>query len=389
MNYEFPHNITLDEVMRIIKGRKEFIVAVRDHFTVVNYIMMGNDTFPTVTSREEAILRELRGLIFSSETGEVLSRRYHKFFNVGEREETLPLNVDVLRPHVLLDKLDGSMISPVSINGAIRLMTKMGMTNVAFEAEVFLAKNPLYEKFCRAAIETNRTPIFEFLSSKREFQIVVPHEKDRLVLTAVRCNETGKYVNQEALVSLGEKWGVEVVRSFAGNVGGLVEYVAELRSACGSEGVVIRFDDGHMLKVKTDWYVQIHRAKDMLNNERHLIGLILNDKVDDFLPLLSNEDQKRVNNFMNSIIGDILLFQTNINLLLAKTSNISRKDFALASADISPIVRSTIFSCWESRLCSLDQVKDIILSRLSNVSRFESLKPILQNSSWKESTSGE
>jgi hypothetical protein len=34
--------------------------------------------------------RECRGIIFHAETGALLARRYHKFFNVNELDETLP-----------------------------------------------------------------------------------------------------------------------------------------------------------------------------------------------------------------------------------------------------------------------------------------------------------
>lgn len=62
------------------------------------------------TRRLWAIRRELRGLIFSAADGTVISRRFHKFFNIGELPETQPEKVDMSIPFVVLEKLDGSMI---------------------------------------------------------------------------------------------------------------------------------------------------------------------------------------------------------------------------------------------------------------------------------------
>jgi RNA ligase len=75
-------------------------------------------TFPRVISACDAIRRECRGLVFDK-NGWILARRFHKFFNLNEREETLARNVDFSKPHSVLAKIDGSMISPVIINGEI------------------------------------------------------------------------------------------------------------------------------------------------------------------------------------------------------------------------------------------------------------------------------
>jgi len=38
---------------------------------------------------------------------QVISRRLHKFFNIGELPETESERVDISRPHVILEKMDG------------------------------------------------------------------------------------------------------------------------------------------------------------------------------------------------------------------------------------------------------------------------------------------
>lgn len=51
--------------------------------------------------------RECRGLIFCAETHKVISRRLHKFFNIGELPETQAELIDITRPHIILEKMDG------------------------------------------------------------------------------------------------------------------------------------------------------------------------------------------------------------------------------------------------------------------------------------------
>ena len=69
------------------------------------------------TKTDWKIRRECRGLIFHAETGKLLSRRFHKFFNVNELDETDAEVIDLSKPYVLLEKLDGSFIAPYFTNG--------------------------------------------------------------------------------------------------------------------------------------------------------------------------------------------------------------------------------------------------------------------------------
>lgn len=120
MHYEFPEIHHLDDVRPAIEGRDEFIIAKRDWGFVVNYMVNLADTFPEVRTaggsakmREEqtrlkAIRRECRGILFHPD-GRIMARRLHKFFNVGERDETQPHLIDLSRPHVILEKLDGCL----------------------------------------------------------------------------------------------------------------------------------------------------------------------------------------------------------------------------------------------------------------------------------------
>ena len=192
MNYEFPIIRHISDVLPHIEGREEFVVAEREGYTVINYVVAMADTF-NMTGPDDlggAIRRECRGLKFSSD-GEIAARPFHKFFNIGEREETQTNTVDLGQAHTIMEKLDGSMIHPTMVNGYIRWMTKMGITEVAMQAEEFIAKNTRYKDFAIWCINEGLTPIFEWTSPFN--QIVLPHEKENLTLLAVRNYITGEY----------------------------------------------------------------------------------------------------------------------------------------------------------------------------------------------------
>ena len=48
MRYQFPHINHINDVLPAIKDSPEFIVAEREHYNVVNYVVAHPETFPEV-----------------------------------------------------------------------------------------------------------------------------------------------------------------------------------------------------------------------------------------------------------------------------------------------------------------------------------------------------
>lgn len=307
MNYDFPKIIHIDDVIPHIEDRSEFKVMVKDWYTVINYMVGFDDTFSLIRTRSHYNMwmrRECRGLIFDTETGNLISRPYHKFFNVGEREETDISKIDLNQPHVVLEKLDGSMIRPIPTKEGFRLATKAGVTDVAMNAEVFIADKPEYSKFIKSSISCGLTPIFEWVSRKN--RIVVDYSKDNLILTGVRELKSGNYISYSQMVEAGKNYSIPVVKALAGlAVQNIKLFVQQIREWDDGEGVVLRFDSGHMVKVKADDYVLRHRSKDAINQEKNVIQTILDDAVDDLVPLLTPEDANRIKEFQSAFWASV------------------------------------------------------------------------------------
>ena len=277
MNYEFPLIRNISDVLPAIEDRDEFVVAEKEGYTVINYNVMIADTFPDVPvdmkwqeplnriafgeyDPTAALRRECRGIIFDTETGDIIRRPVHKFFNVSERAETQADIIDLSRPHAILEKLDGSMIAPFIVNGQMIWGTKMGATDVAKPVEEFVKNNPQYEKFATSCIANGVTPIFEWCSRKQ--RIVLDYKEDQLILTALRDMHTGEYIKLFGDDSINrfhvEDWDIPVVRAFEftnygeqNDMKAFLEYVRDLEDL---EGFVVRFDDGHMLKLKGHYF---------------------------------------------------------------------------------------------------------------------------------------
>ena len=295
MNYDFPEIKTIQDVLPHIEGRDEFRVLEKEGYNVIIYAVSFEDTFLWDENDPvgSAVRRECRGLIFDIGTGNLISRPYHKFFNVGEKEETQLNKINLYEPHVVLEKLDGSMIRPILTPEGFRLATKAGITDVAMNAEVFIADKPHYDTFIRKCIQKGTTPLFEWVSRKN--RIVVDYPEDQLILTGMRDKTTGCYVYYDAMLKYATAWNIPVVKAVNGlPVQNINLFVKQVREWDDGEGVVLRFDTGHMVKVKADDYVLRHKSKDSISQEKNVLQTIIEGSVDDLVPLLTPEDTERV-----------------------------------------------------------------------------------------------
>jgi RNA ligase len=362
INHTFPTIRNISDVLPYIEGYNwnEFKVITKDWYTVINYVVALEDTFPSIEvsggsekmrkerQKAAAMRRECRGLVFNSATGALLSRPYHKFFNVGEKPETHVNKINLSTPHVILEKLDGSMIRPIIVPGTrksallgdgqnsvdFRLGTKAGVTDVAMNAEVWVAQRPNYVNFIRTALVSGLTPIFEWCSRKN--RIVVDYPKDRLVLTAIRHTEKGYYLPYEHMVQWVDAFAnsidlVKVLEFGYDRYDQTQSLVDTIRQWEGEEGVVIRADGGAMVKIKADAYLTLHRSKAALSNEKNVIEVVINDQVDDLIPILTEEDAKRFRDFQRAFwLGVDDVASDMVDVYLADGVGIKgQKEFAL------------------------------------------------------------
>lgn len=307
MKYTFPVIHHIDEVRGLVDSRPEFMIFEREHFDIISYNVMTPSTFPVVNTREDAILREFRGITFDKK-GNIISRPLHKFFNLNEREETREQNFHKDLVDSVLYKMDGSMVHPVIVNDRILLLTKRGMSEVAEDATSFLEDKENIKEFIRKMIPSGITPIFEYVSPSN--QIVVKYDDTDLVLVAMRDTYTGDYTSYNDMKTVSDAYNVSIVENI-GEYADISQFKETTKSLVGIEGFVIRMKDGHMVKLKTDEYVFLHRSNDLINYEYRVIQEIIEGNIDDLKPNLSEEHVEYVEsleylvfNLRNSIYNE-------------------------------------------------------------------------------------
>lgn len=312
ISYDFPTITNISDILPHIEGRKEFRITDHGWYKVVRYMVSLEDTFEWDNSDPvgSAIRRECRGLAFCAQTGEIISRPYHKFFNVGERAETQVTKLNLYEPHIILEKLDGSMVRPIPLYSegyldGFRLGTKSGITDTSLRAERFIASKKHYGIFITKCLQKGTTPIFEWVGDR----IVVEYNRADLILTAIRYTNSGQYVPYSTMVQYASAYSIPTIRAVDSQLPtqNIELLVSQVRAWEGKEGVVMRFESpsqlaGHMVKIKADDYVLKHRATDSISNEKDVIRLIMLKQVDDVMPLLPPEKAERMLGFQKAVL---------------------------------------------------------------------------------------
>lgn len=397
LSYTFPTISKFSDIEPFIRNRPEFVKVERDLYDIVTYTHMAPNTFPDFSEEPTtaAILRECRGLVFDKE-GDIISRRFHKFFNYGERAELQGVELDLSSCRVTM-KHDGSMVSPFPVlrkgGYGFRLMTKGGITDVSLQAERFLSSMEkrqfeAFREFFNACLDLNETPIFEYVAPSN--RIVVKYDQPRFILIGIRRNFDGSYWectgnrNTNAGAEAVNRWinlasggsfenGLNEVEGL--NKTSLQDLYHQIRLMKGIEGFVLRTRAGHRLKFKSEEYVLFHKTKDSMSRECDVATMILTDKIDDLMGLLSPEDHAIVHRYTRSLLQSVDAFVRSVSL----ERNVwdTRKEFSLNCGE-HPLVKSCVFAIWEAPPSEhRERIVKVLLKECNNKKDYENMKDVV------------
>jgi RNA ligase len=209
-----------------------------------------------------------------------------KFFNVTENP--MVMDLDVSKAIIYMDKMDGSLISSVKDIDTLwgfRLKSKTSFTSSqAKDAEQLLADDCTLWNWIYHQVKLDRTVSMEFCAPHN--RIVIGYMEPKLTILNVRDNKTGETFYPHDL------WEDEIVRKY------LVNYLTNLDVSYtyeqiltmnGIEGFVALFDDGRVVKIKTEAYCILHKTKDSINNPKALFQACLYETSDDLRSLFYDD----------------------------------------------------------------------------------------------------
>jgi RNA ligase len=331
---------SLDNFRERVTHKEEIREAeIGEGCTSFCYMVAAEGTF------DDAYLRECRGIVFNTAGKFVTGRPLHKFFNLNEREETRVENLDWSKVARVMDKRDGSMIHTVWTMNGLRLKSKKSFdSDVAKAAETWMhAQDGLNVfRFCARMQALDKTAIFEWTAP--DARIVLFYAEAELRLLHVRDNKSGEYMQLEELRKWAFEFGVGLVDEVdeffwtmaddgipATREFDVKRMMEAAKSREGVEGWIVQFEDGNMVKVKTDWYLKRHRAMTFIR-ERDIAELVLDEGLDDMKSLLVGEgvDISDILKIEAQVVNDLNGVRHFIEEVIKKDGHVPRKEFALA-----------------------------------------------------------
>lgn len=342
---QFAEITHIDQVREVIGDSEFFRIYTKDGYSVANYISIVAKFPDWSEGRESAIMRECRGLLFCNDTGKILRRPFEKFHNLGEREETRYENLDWSTFEVY-DKLDGSMVAPFMLQGELRWGTKAGITHMTPDIENFVERNIKYVEFAQELVSAGWTPIFEFMAPQH--RIVINYGSENMVLLAIRNIILGEYKSYEVAKELADSYNIPIVnRWLVEDSESLTQAIRDMR---GIEGVVALTGSGLRVKLKTLDYMDLHKNREAIAKEKYVVGLILNERIDDAIGLVPDHVKPRLIDYTESFLNQYKFVRNEafFELYNAIQRSETRKDFALMN-DLPHFVKWIGFKMFDTR----------------------------------------
>jgi hypothetical protein len=161
----------------------------------------------------------------------------------------------------------------------------------------------------------------------------------------------GGYLTYTQLQELAGEYDLDLVRQFEGSVESMQSLMDHTRDLQDAEGYVVRWLDGHMVKIKGEQYCQIHRAKEGILRENGVIGMMLDEKLDDVKGFLFVEDRDALEQFETEFWRGISLkavaWQAAFDVIKCVYGD-DRKGFALVAAQsMEAFQRQAMFKAWD------------------------------------------
>jgi hypothetical protein len=159
----------------------------------------------------------------------------------------------------------------------------------------------------------------------------------------------------------------------------LLEFTRPLE---GVEGFVVAFPDWHLVKVKAEQYLRIHKVKDRIRTERHIAALIVNEELDDVLPILDAEDIAKIREYEHQLHSSIQVVLGRLEGLVTLARVLHGGDKKDVALNFIPNLRFKedgrfIFLALDGK-----DVREAVLSKIrsdiGNTTRYEQMKEWLE-----------
>lgn len=276
---------------------------------------------------------EMRGLTFVFNKDGSLYKRFvllEKFFNLNQVPETLYSVVKNYKIKFISNKEDGSIASFIKLpNGKVIGRSKMGFDNEQANGINRVYKtNKDIKSFVDWCLSNDIIAVFEYVAPQN--RIVLRYSEEELILLRLRDNKTGNHIDIRDHL---DKIGSIKIAPFEDDIRDLDHLIELTATQVDKEGSIVTCEDefgkDFFFKIKCPWYMERHGLLTTdIYREHIIIGYILDDKIDDILGQIP-EDEGEAHERIQKII---LIVKREINNLVSQM-NLAYSQFVKSGSD--------------------------------------------------------
>lgn len=244
----------------------------KEEFRILSH-KIGNEEVYLITPNGISTVWTSENLIYRSSVwdkdGNLISAGFKKFFNFGENPGLESININNTNFQAV-EKLDGSCLIVTRWKNNWIIRTRGCMTPELMEGgnEIAFFKSKYPRVFDENDATWDYSLIFEWVSSRR--RIILSYPETELYLIGLIHHDDYSYCAQDVLIEIARVLEVKSPNLYKFDK--LSDLISGISSWKDKEGVCIYYNKGQSIrKVKSEWYLGLHRLKSQLSSINNLI----------------------------------------------------------------------------------------------------------------------
>jgi RNA ligase len=208
--------------------------------------------------------------------------------------------------------MDGSLISTYYENGELFVKSKASLySEQAVAAQEYVDKDSSFKNFLARLASAGNTISMEYTAPTNRIVLYYPCQS--LKIFNVRSNDGDDWTYDEIKGSLaGSNLDLDayLVSNIAADVADKQAFIDSINGMTGIEGYVVNIKNSERVKIKTDWYLSLHKAKDSIGSDRRLFECVVTESHDDLKSIFKDDliTLKRIDDMeamVKKIINDV------------------------------------------------------------------------------------
>lgn len=281
--------------------------------------------------------RNFRGILFDTDTKELLALPFFKFFNLFQNPMTDYKLVEKFSISQILEKADGSLIYFYMFDNCLCFRTKKTYKNDQCDiTREILRSNGYLEGWIRDMLGLGYTPMFELVSPRN--RIVVKYKFEDLCFLGKRDMKTGEIYSPDKCIIPPFARTVFPITGKYNNLNDIVKDCEEtiLDKDEIMEGYVVYFSNGEMVKIKRKQYLELFKLKDSAIRDKSIVQMLFDNTLDDVRQEFIDDNVfiDYIDLVIEAVKGTWIKWCKNTHIFWKENKDLSRKDYAIKAKDV-------------------------------------------------------